>query len=92
MVADRERPGYVLCLEDTQRAGAVERVLRQNPYFEQALALRQLGPLEVRQLAGEWSVKLTNALARNRGCRIGDVKLPVMITEITPAEVASWLD
>ncbi len=92
MVADRERPGYVLWLEDPLRAGAVERVLRRNPYFEQAVALRQLGPLAVRPLPEEWSVKLTNALSRNRGCRIGDVKLPVLLTQITPGEVAAWLD
>ena len=91
MVADRERPRYVLWLEDTQQAEAVKLVLRRNPYFDQALALRQLGPLEVRQLPEEWGVKLTSSLARNRGCRIGDVKLPVLITEFTPEEVASWL-
>lgn len=91
MVAERERPGYVIWLEDPSRAGAVERVLRRNPYFDQALALRQLGPPEVRQLSEEWSVKLTRCLARDRGCRIGDVKLPVLLTEFTPAEVASWL-
>jgi hypothetical protein len=92
MVADPQRPGYVLWLEDPLRAGAVERVLRQNPYFDQALALRQLGPLEVRHLPGAWSVNLTNSLARHRGCRIGDVKLPILLTQFTPGEVASWLD
>lgn len=92
MVADRGRLGYVLWLEESLRAEAVELVLRRNPYFDQALALRQLGPLEIRQLPEEWSVKLTSALARDRGCRIGDVKLPVLLTQLTPAEVASWLD
>jgi len=92
MTADPPRPGYVLWLEDPLRAGAVEQVLRQNPYFDQALALRQLGPLDVRQLPDDWSVKLTRSLARHRGCRIGDVKLPVLLTQINPSEVASWLD
>jgi GH3 auxin-responsive promoter len=92
MSADPQRPGYVLWLEDPLRAVAVELVLRQNPYFDQALALGQLGPLDVRQLPGEWSTKLTSCLARHRGCRIGDVKLPVLLTLLTPAEVASWLD
>ena len=92
MVADPERPGYVLWLEDPLRAGAVELLLRQNPYFDQALALRQLGPQQVRRLPDEWSAKLTSGLARHRGCRIGDVKLPVLLTQFTPGEVASWLD
>ena len=92
MVADPQRPGYILWLEDPPRAAAVERLLRQNPYFDQALALRQLGPLAVHQLPEEWSIRLTRALAVHRGCRIGDVKLPVLFTQITPAEVVSWLD
>lgn len=92
MIADPERPGYVLWLENPLRAGAVERLLRQNPYFDQALVLRQLGPLDVRRLPEDWNVELTRALAKQRCCRIGDVKLPVLFTQFTPAEVASWLD
>ena len=92
MVADPERPGYILWLENIVSAGAVERVLRRNPYFDQALGLRQLAPLEVRQLPDDWGVKLTSSLAKRRGCRMGDVKLPVLLTQFDPAEVASWLD
>lgn len=92
MVADPLRPGYVLWLEDPSRAAVVERVLRQNPYFDQALALNQLGPLEVRRLSDDWSVKLTSSLAGHRDCRIGDVKLPILLTQFNPGEVASWLD
>ena len=92
MVADPERPGYVLWLEEPLRAGTVELLLRQNPYFDQALALRQIGPLQARRLPEEWSGKLTSCLAQHRGCRIGDVKLPVQLTQFTPGEVASWLD
>ena len=91
LVADPDRPGYDLWLEETSRAAVVEHLLRQNPYFDQALALRQLGPLRVRRLPPEWSVDLTFALAKSRGCRIGDVKLPVLLTRETPEEVASWL-
>ncbi|MES2924588.1 MAG: GH3 auxin-responsive promoter family protein [Verrucomicrobiota bacterium] len=92
MSADLQGPGYVIWLEDPFQAAAVERVLRQNPYFDQALALQQLGSLQVRQLRDDWSMKLTSALARLRGCRIGDVKLPALLTQFTPGEVASWLD
>ena len=87
-----ERPGYLLWLEDRLCAGAVERVLRQNPYYDQALGLRQLAPLEVRQLPKDWGVKLTSNLAKLRGCRMGDVKLPILLTQLSPAEVAAWLD
>ena len=92
MVAEPERPGYVLWLEDISRAGAVERLLRQNPYFDQALGLRQLAPIEVRQLESDWGVKLTSSLATHRSCRMGDVKLPVLISQLKPSEVAAWLD
>ena len=92
MVADPERPGYVLWLENPLRADAVELLLRQNPYFDQALALKQLAPLEVHSLPVDWCVMLTNGLAKHCGCRIGDVKMPVLLTQLTPAEVASWLD
>jgi hypothetical protein len=91
LVADPARPGYVLWLEDPSRAGMVERLLRRNPYLDQALALRQLGPFCVRRLSGDWNVRLTTALARQQGCRIGDVKPPGLFTRIKPEEVASWL-
>lgn len=92
LVADPARPGYDLWLEETSLAAAVEKQLRRNPYFDQALALRQLAPLRVRRLPGEWCLTLTSALAAHRGCRIGDVKPPALITRETPEEVASWLD
>ena len=91
LVADRERPGYDLWLEDVTRAAEMETSLRRNPYFHQALALRQLSPLVVRRLPDDWCVRLIGALARHRGCRLGDVKPPVLLTRETVAEVASWL-
>jgi hypothetical protein len=92
MVADATRPGYDLWLEDPSVAPAMEGRLRLNPYFDQALMLRQLTPLRVRRLPEEWYSKLTSGLAGHRSCRIGDVKLPVLLTRETPEEVASWLD
>ncbi len=92
LVADPARPGYDLWLDETSLALSVEKQLRLNPYFDQALALRQLAPMRVRRLPEEWCIKLTCALAAHRGCRIGDVKPPVLITRETPEEVASWLD
>ncbi|NQX02283.1 GH3 auxin-responsive promoter family protein [bacterium] len=92
LVADAARPGYDLWLEDPAQAAAFEKSLRQNPYFDQALALRQLAPLRVRVLRGDWLFKLSHALAARRGCRLGDVKLPALITGIPTGEVASWLD
>jgi GH3 auxin-responsive promoter len=91
LVADPGRPSYDLWLEDPSQAAAVEHALRRNPYLDQALSLRQLAPLRVRRLAPEWSAILTCALAENRGCRIGDVKLPGLLTREKPEEVASWL-
>ncbi len=92
MVADPTRPGYDLWLEEPSHAHVVENRLRQNPYFDQAIALHQLTALNVRRLPEAWYIKLTSALAAHCGCRIGDVKPPVLLTRETPEEVASWLD
>jgi hypothetical protein len=91
LVADTSRPGYDLWLEDPSQAAAFEKSLRQNPYFNQALALRQLAPLRVRELRGDWLFRLSHELAARRGCRLGDVKLPALISGIPAGEVASWL-
>ena len=92
LVAAPARPGYDLWLVDVSAAAEIEGLLKSNPYFEQALALRQLPPLVVRRLPDDWWVRLTGALAGHRGCRLGDVKPPVLITRESPEEVASWLD
>ncbi len=92
LVADAMRPGYDLWLGNPSLAGDFERALRSNPYFDQALALGQLGPLVVRRLEADWNVKLTVALAKHRGCRIGDVKLATIYQREKPEEVAAWLD
>ena len=91
LVADPDRPGYDLWLEDPSLAGAFGRLLRRNPYVDQALALGQLAPLVVRRLEADWSVKLTTALAGHRGCRMGDVKLAAIYQCEKPEAVASWL-
>ena len=91
LVADPERPGYDLWLVDVSPAAEIEGLLRRNPYFDQALALRQLSPLMVREAPDDWCLRLTGALARRRGCRLGDVKPPVLLTRESAAEVASWL-
>lgn len=92
MVADATRPGYDLWLEDLSDLPAIERCLRLNPYLDQALTLHQLKPLRIRRLPDEWYSKLADRLASHRGCRIGDIKPPVLLTRETPEEVASWLD
>lgn len=92
LVADPKRPGYDMWLEVPARAATAERLLRRNPYLDQALALRQLSPMVVRKLPDGWCFRLTSALASHRGCRLGDVKPPVLITRESAVEVASWLD
>lgn len=91
LVVDPDRPGYDLWLDDVSRAVEIEKSLRRNPYFDQALTLRQLSPMVVKRLPGDWCVRLTGALARHRGCRLGDVKTPVLLTRETTGEVESWL-
>jgi hypothetical protein len=38
-----------------------------------------------------WATVLSVALAKRQGCRIGDVKLPVLLKQEHPGEVAEWL-
>lgn len=87
-------PGYVLWLENTSDATAVIGGLRRNPYLDQALALRQLAPFAIRQLPAPWHERIAIALAARQGCRLGDVKIPVLMTSpsLTVEEVAQWLD
>lgn len=92
--ADAATPGYVLWLENASDATAVIGSLRKNPYLDQALALRQLAPVTIRQLPDQWHGRLAIALAARQGCRLGDVKIPVLMISPSPTveEVAQWLD
>jgi hypothetical protein len=56
LVADPERPGYDVWLEDEKQAAALGLLLRRNPYFDQALKLRQLAPLQTHRLPAGWPV------------------------------------
>ena len=89
--ADAEVPGYDLWIEETDLAGGVLARLRESPYFRQALELGQLAPVGIRCLRNGWATALSVALARRQGCRIGDVKLPVLLKQEQPGEVAEWL-
>jgi hypothetical protein len=92
LIAAPEVPGYELWLEDLQEADRVMNLLRRNPYFDQALLLRQLAPVKTRRLPPDWPLTLASSLAHARGGRLGDVKLPALLTNIDPEVVASWLD
>lgn len=91
LAADAEVPGYVLWIEDVGEAAGVLSRLRENPYFRQALDLGQLAPVEILRLRDGWATALSVALARRQGCRIGDVKLPVLLGNVPAEEVAEWL-
>jgi hypothetical protein len=91
LVADPARPGYDLWLDDVALSGEIAGLLRRNPYFDQALRLHQLAPPRIHRLPPGWSLKLAASLAAFRGSRLGDVKPPLLITDIRPEEVASWL-
>jgi hypothetical protein len=91
LVASPQAPGYELWLEDLNEADRVMILLRRNPYFDQALRLGQLSPVKARRLPPDWPLTLASALTHSRGCRLGDVKLPVLLTNIDPEVVTSWL-
>ncbi|MCW1922305.1 GH3 auxin-responsive promoter family protein [Luteolibacter arcticus] len=91
LVAAPKVPGYELWLEDLKEEGRVMNLLRRNPYFDQALRLGQLAPVKTCRLPPDWSLTLASALVHSRGGRLGDVKLPALLTNIDPEVVASWL-
>lgn len=92
LAAVPQSPGYDLWLEDPEQVERVMSVLRRNPYFDQALRLGQLAPVRARRLPPDWSLVLAKSLAEARGGRLGDVKLPALLTGIEPEVVAAWLD
>lgn len=79
LAGDAYVPGYVLWIEDVGEAVGVLSRLRENPYFRQALELGQLAPVGVLRLRDGWATALSVALAKRQGCRLGDVKLPVLL-------------
>ncbi len=91
LAADASVPGYELWLEETDQADRILERLRENPYFRQALELGQLAPARLLPLREGWAVALSVALAKRQGCRIGDVKLPLLFKQEQPGEVAEWL-
>jgi hypothetical protein len=92
LVAAPGVPGYKLWLEDPDDAERVMTLLKRNPYFDHALRLGQLAPVKTRRLPPDWPLTLASSLADARGGRLGDVKLPALLTNIDPEVVASWLD
>jgi GH3 auxin-responsive promoter len=92
LVAEPDRPGYRLWVENPSDVVEVESLLRRNPYFDQALALGQLAPIRVHRLMAGWNTKLTLALAKKRGCRLGDVKPVHLLTGVSIGEVESWME
>jgi hypothetical protein len=91
LMADAGTNSYIAWLEDIEQSAAFETLLRLNPYFDHALALGQLAPVRFKKLADDWSLKLAASLAVSRGCRCGDVKLPVLWGDAKAEEMERWL-
>ncbi len=91
LAADPEKLLYEIWVEDADHATVIYSKLLDNPYFRQAVDLGQLAPAGTGILKPGWVEKLTGALARKSGCRIGDVKLPVLVKQNRSGEVAEWL-
>ena len=56
-----------------------EQCLRENPYLAQALELGQLDPFDYHILPMGWEQDRIAAIAGEKKCRAGDVKLPVLL-------------
>ena len=91
LAADPDAPGYEIWIENTGMAGQIVSRLLENPYFEQAVNLGQLRQCRPMFLGKGWVRDFSAALARKHGCRIGDVKLPVLYRQNHSGEVAEWL-
>lgn len=92
LVADPDKLRYELWIENPNHTAPIYAKLLENPYFRQAIELGQLAPIETRILKNDWVKNLTAALARKRGCRIGDVKLPVLVKQERSGEAEEWLE
>jgi hypothetical protein len=91
LAADPDVPCYEVWIDDIGKAPQVVSKLLENPYFEQAITLGQLAACNPMALKDGWVKVFSAALARKRGCRIGDVKLPVLYQQQSSGEVAEWL-
>jgi hypothetical protein len=91
LAADPDVPCYEIWIDDVGKTAQVISKLTENPYFEQAIALGQLAPCKPMALKEGWVKDFSAALARKRGCRIGDVKLPVLYQQQSSGEVAEWI-
>jgi hypothetical protein len=80
-----ETPFYELLIDApasqdlTPQAAQVEQRLQQNPQYAYARALGQLGP--VRPRAVERLVDRYTSVQARRGCRLADIKPPVLISD-----------
>ncbi len=92
LATDPELLRYEVWIEDMAKAPDIVSRLMDNPYFKQAIELGQLVPCEPVALRDGWMKNFSSALACERGCRIGDVKLPVLYQQKRSGEVAKWLD
>lgn len=76
---------YLLLIEhtralDTERlVGQLEEALCQNPYYQQARAVGQLGPVQALKVAPGFSTQLYQHYKKSRGIKDGDVKLPLLL-------------
>lgn len=91
IAADSDVPGYEIWIDDVGKTPELVSKLLENPYFAQAIALGQLAPCKPMVLKKEWVRDFSAALAHRRGCRMGDVKLPVLHQQQSSGEVAEWL-
>lgn len=91
LAADPDVPRYEVWIDDVGKASQVVSKLLENPYFGQAIALGQLAACKPMALKEGWVRDFSAALARRRGCRIGDVKLPVLYQQEASGEVAEWI-
>jgi hypothetical protein len=82
-------PGYLLLTEGecgAERLAALEAALRRNPQYAYARDMRQLLPLEGRNLENLTNRYIRHAAAQGR--RLGDVKIPALCTDSEWAEEA----
>jgi len=82
---------YTLWLPNSDSGQQVIERLRENVYMAQALDLGQLRPIRVRPLADGWEGRYVNHIAGLQGCRVGDVKLPILLANPLSEELAQCL-
>lgn len=75
---------YILLSADSYQTEIFSNALLSNPYYQQAVHLKQLKPLRYEPLSEKKMFRWLESCASSTGARVGDVKLPSLVAMDSP--------